>query len=163
MEKSMKVREACPRSRGHARNGDHWRLQKLMVGAANFLKAMETFKSEASTRCLVENARLVAVYFRRTGTMTTSSELEKDIALAREILIAEGCREIYLFGSVAKGSFSSTSDIDIATVGLAKDRFFRAYGTLLSKLHRHVDLVGLDFDTDFGRQLKETGVLTRVA
>jgi predicted nucleotidyltransferase len=95
--------------------------------------------------------------------MTVPRELEKDVSTATRILLAEGCKEIYLFGSIAKGSTTEASDIDIATVGLPKDRFFRVYGTLLSSLHRHIDLVALDYDTDFGRQLKATGTLTRVA
>jgi predicted nucleotidyltransferase len=104
-----------------------------------------------------------AIYSLESDIMAFPKELEADISLATKILLAEGCKEIYLFGSIAKGSFSKTSDIDIATIGLSKEKFFRAYGTLLSKLRRHIDLVGLDYDTDFGRQLKETGALTRVA
>lgn len=55
------------------------------------------------------------------------------------------------------------SDIDIATVGLPKDQFFATYGQMLSEVHRHVDLVALDYDQDFGSRLKEEGLLTRVA
>lgn len=90
-------------------------------------------------------------------------DLKQDIALATEILLGEGCTEIYLFGSIARGTFTSESDIDIATFGLPKRKFFSVYGQLLAKLHRHVDLVGLDYDQDFGRRLKEKELLTRVA
>ena len=89
--------------------------------------------------------------------------LKKDIAVAADILLKQGCKEIYLFGSVARGTFTTDSDIDIATIGLPKQKFFSAYGQLLKKLHRHVDLVGLDYDKDFGQILKEKGSLTRVA
>ena len=90
-------------------------------------------------------------------------DLKADISLATRILLDEGCKEIYIFGSVAKGTFTGDSDIDIATIGLSKSRFFKAYGRLLSKLHRGVDLVALDYDMEFGQYLKETGFLTRIA
>jgi len=128
------------------------------------LDAAKLHDHACGTRPHVVLRPITVVHYTAFGNdMIDSSEFQRDIALATEILLAEGCKEIYLFGSVARGSTTSTSDIDIATVGLPKEKFFKAYGTLLSKLHRHVDLVGLDFDTDFGQQLKETGVLTRVA
>ena len=90
-------------------------------------------------------------------------KIRKEISLATDILMREGCREVYLFGSLASGSYTEKSDIDIATVGLPKQCFFSAYGKLLSFIERHVDLVPLDYDTDFGRMLIEKGTLTRVA
>ena len=90
-------------------------------------------------------------------------QIRKEISLAADILMKEGCREVYLFGSLASGSYTEKSDIDIATVGLPKQSFFSAYGKLLSFIERPVDLVPLDYDTDFGRMLIEKGVLTRVA
>jgi len=90
-------------------------------------------------------------------------DLNRDISIAAEILLENGCKEVYVFGSVAKGSFTAESDIDLAAVGLPKNRFFAAYGRIISKIHRHVDLVGLDYDTDFGDMLKQAGNLSRVA
>jgi len=95
--------------------------------------------------------------------LTLPDDLKRDISLAAEMLLGEGCKEVYIFGSVARGIFTAESDIDIATIGLPKSKFFSAYGLLLSKLHRQVDLVGLDYDQDFGRRLREEGSLTRVA
>jgi predicted nucleotidyltransferase len=90
-------------------------------------------------------------------------DLREDVRKAAEILVGEGCREVYLFGSVATGTFGSDSDIDLATVGLSKDKFFTAYGKVMAAVGRVVDLVALDYDQDFGRRLKEVGPLTRVA
>ncbi len=90
-------------------------------------------------------------------------ELRDDVRTAARILIEEGCREVYLFGSVAAGTFTDESDIDLATVGLSKERFFTAYGRVLAKVRRAVDLVALDYDHDFGHRLREAGTLTRVA
>jgi predicted nucleotidyltransferase len=90
-------------------------------------------------------------------------DLKKAIAAATEILLTEGCREVYVFGSVARGTYTSDSDIDLATVGLPKERFFASYGRILSQTKRAIDLVALDYDQDFGDRLKATGTLTRVA
>jgi len=89
--------------------------------------------------------------------------LREDISTAIEILQRAGCSEIYIFGSLAKGTQRPDSDIDIATVGLPKDRFFATYGHILTQVHRHVDLVALDYGQDFGSKLREVGPLTRVA
>ena len=90
-------------------------------------------------------------------------DLSRDISAAAKILMSDGCREVYVFGSIADGSFTADSDIDLATVGLPKARFFAAYGRILSTLHRHVDLVGLDYGTDFANRLRQVGTLSRVA
>ena len=90
-------------------------------------------------------------------------ELTRDISAATEILVQDGCKEVYIFGSIASGTYTSDSDIDLATVGLPKDRFFATYGRILSTVRRHVDLVGLDYDTDFGNRLRQMGPLSRVA
>ena len=95
--------------------------------------------------------------------LSLPEDLKRDIALATKILIEDGCKEVYVFGSIAKGSYTSNSDIDIATVGLPKQRFFAAYGRILANVRRQVDLVGLDYDMDFGNRLKEVGTLSRVA
>jgi len=95
--------------------------------------------------------------------LTLPEDLKNAISIAAEILLHDGCKEVYVFGSVAKGTFTASSDIDLATVGLPKDRFFASYGRILSKVRRTVDLVALDYDQDFGNRLKAAGTLTRVA
>ncbi len=59
------------------------------------------------------------------------ARLQKDLSDAIEILKRFGATEIFLFGSLARGTSDDASDIDIATVGLPKNRFFAAYGELL--------------------------------
>lgn len=53
-------------------------------------------------------------------------------------------RRVWLFGSLARGTFGWASDIDLAVEGLAEREFFRAVGRLLS-LHSEitVDLVDI--------------------
>src|SRR6056297_1028116 len=95
--------------------------------------------------------------------MEIPEEILKDINTAKEILLSEGVREIYIFGSLVEGDFTERSDIDIATVGLREDRYFKVYGELLMKLSRDFDLVGLDYENDFSRMIKETCRFERVA
>ena len=90
-------------------------------------------------------------------------EIMKDINIAKEILLREGVREIYIFGSIAEGKYTEKSDIDIAIVGLREDKYFKIYGELLEKLTRDFDLVGLDYENDFSKMIKETGKFERVA
>jgi predicted nucleotidyltransferase len=90
-------------------------------------------------------------------------DLKRDISIATDILKQDGCQEVYVFGSIAKGSYTADSDIDLATVGLPKERFFASYGRILAQVRRHVDLVGLDYDNDFGNRLRKTGNLSRVS
>jgi len=94
---------------------------------------------------------------------TLPDEVKRDLSIAAEILKKEGCKEVYIFGSIARGTSTSSSDLDVATVGLVKERFFSAYGKLLSSLKRRIDLVALDYDTEFGQLIRKSGALTRVA
>ncbi len=95
--------------------------------------------------------------------VTLPEEVKRDLSIAAEILKREGCREVYVFGSTARGTSTSSSDLDVAIVGLAKERFFSAYGKLLSSLERRIDLVALDYGTEFGELIRKSGALTRVA
>lgn len=90
-------------------------------------------------------------------------EIKKDLSTATEILLREGCKKIYIFGSLVEGSFTENSDLDIAIVGLKKNKFFKVYGELLEKLNRSVDLVGLDYKTNFSKMILKSGKITRVA
>jgi len=91
------------------------------------------------------------------------AKTQEDIELAKQILLRFGCREVYVFGSLVEGDFDENSDIDIAVVGLAKSRFFAAYGELMEQLRRSVDLIGLDYDDDFSRRVRDTRKIERVA
>lgn len=57
---------------------------------------------------------------------THREDFEKAIRILRE----EGCREIYLFGSIALGEGSENSDLDFGIRGYPKERFFSIYGRL---------------------------------
>ena len=87
------------------------------------------------------------------------SDLEKAI----RILTAEGCNEIYLFGSLAKGQSSPRSDIDLAVKGLRDSIFFEVLGKLLVALNHPVDLLSLEDENRLIALLRKRGEMLRVA
>lgn len=96
--------------------------------------------------------------------MEVHPKYRKDIDEAITILKAEGCTEIYIFGSLAEGGEPRPgTDIDIAVKGLVRSKFFSIYGRLLSSLDHPVDLVDLDGDSPLARVLATKGTLHRVA
>ncbi len=74
----------------------------------------------------------------------------------------EGASAIYIIASVAERSFTESSDIDFAVFGLKEERYISVYGELLEALHHEFDLIGLDYDDDFSRRIKETATFERV-
>ena len=74
-----------------------------------------------------------------------------------------GCREIFVFGSTARGDYRDDSDLDIAVRGIPADQLFAVYGELVTRLSRPVDLVDLDLQKRFGKQLLEGSDMRRVA
>jgi len=87
-----------------------------------------------------------------------TSRIEKAVAALK----AAGAREVYLFGSAAKGALRENSDVDMAVSGLPPEIFFRAMAQASRALGRPLDLINLDRDNPFTRYLKEEGELHRV-
>ena len=92
-----------------------------------------------------------------------AAPIKEDLDRAAEYLKSIGCREIYVFGSAARGDEREGSDLDIAVRGIPADRFFAVYGELMTRLSRPVDLVDLDLQQRFGEQLLADAHLRRVA
>jgi len=82
--------------------------------------------------------------------------------LAARILKTAGSREVYVFGSAAKGDVEKANDIDFAISGLPPERFFTAMGRVQMALPRQIDLVDLDEDNSFTRYLKDEHELVRI-
>lgn len=55
-----------------------------------------------------------------------------------------GAREVRLFGSLAGGEARAESDVDLATRGLAPERYFDALADLMALFGAPVDLVRLE-------------------
>jgi predicted nucleotidyltransferase len=92
-----------------------------------------------------------------------TAELGVLIDKAAEVLKTFGATEVYLFGSVGKGTDTEHSDLDLAVSGIPPKVFFKAMGSTLNVLKREFDLVDLDEKTPFVEYLKSHGELKRVA
>jgi uncharacterized protein len=88
--------------------------------------------------------------------------MKSKIALAAAALKTYGAREVYVFGSLAEGTFTRHSDVDMAVTGLPPEKFFRAMGEAMDILGKPLDLIDLDDDCAFTHFLKMKGKLLRV-
>lgn len=89
-------------------------------------------------------------------------DLQEKIREAAAALKAAGAKEVYVFGSAAKGTLRQDSDVDLAVSGLPPERFFKAMGKARRALRRPLDLVDLDESSLFSQYLREQGQLRRV-
>jgi len=86
----------------------------------------------------------------------------KDIETATSLLKNEGCKEIFLFGSLITGKIRDNSDIDIGIKGLPKGKFFKVYSRLYFDLNNKVDLVDFDVNSDFYSMLNNIGEVVKI-
>lgn len=91
-----------------------------------------------------------------------AEELEVLVARAAAAVKSAGAREVYLFGSAARGEAGEDSDVDLAVAGLPPAVFFRAMGAARRILGRPVDMVDLDESNPFTEHLLASGSLRRV-
>jgi uncharacterized protein len=91
-----------------------------------------------------------------------TDEMKQLIERAVQALKAAGAREVYLFGSAARGQLRAGSDIDLAVSGLPPERFYRAGSQAEDALGRPLDLIDLDEVTPYTQYLKEESELQRV-
>jgi predicted nucleotidyltransferase len=85
-----------------------------------------------------------------------------DIEKAINLLKNEGCKTIYLFGSMVTGKIHPNSDIDIGVKGLPAEKFFKVYSKLYMELDNKVDLVDFDYDNQFYSLLERIGEIVEV-
>jgi len=86
----------------------------------------------------------------------------KDIDIATNFLKNEGCRSIYLFGSLVTGKIHQNSDIDIGIKGLPPEKFIRVYAKLDNNLSNTVDLVDFDENDKFYNLLNSLGEIVEI-
>ena len=67
-----------------------------------------------------------------------------DIEKAAICLKEEGCTAIFLFGSLATGEYTDSSDIDLGIMGLSPRKYIRTYSKLNNIMKNRFDLI--DFD-----------------
>jgi len=92
-----------------------------------------------------------------------NEELMQRIRSAAGILIDAGAKEVFLFGSAAKGQMGFDSDIDLAVSGLPPGKYFTVMSSIDAVLKYPYDLVDLDEDNPFVRHLKGERSLKHVA
>ena len=104
-----------------------------------------TFKSKAA-QFLVTVSKVTDILIKRA---------------AAELKIA-GAKEIYVFGSAARGTGDAASDLDLAVSGLPPSVFYRMGARVSDLIGRSVDLIDLDINTPFTRYLRTENELVRV-
>ena len=93
---------------------------------------------------------------------SVSTETNILIQRAAAELKSAGAREIYVFGSAAKGMGDAASDLDLAVSGLPPSVFYRMGARVSDLIGRSVDLIDLDMNTPFTRHLRTENELVRV-
>jgi predicted nucleotidyltransferase len=86
-----------------------------------------------------------------------------DIDRSCHILRSFGAREVYLFGSLTKGSWNDLSDLDLAVRGLQPAVYFKALGELLANSIHAVDLIDLEDASPFSKRLINKTELVKIA
>jgi predicted nucleotidyltransferase len=84
-------------------------------------------------------------------------EYQGDIKKASNLLKNEGCKAVFLFGSMVNGKIHQGSDIDIGIMGLPPKKFFSVYAHLDKELSNKIDLVDFDLHKDFYVLLNSLG------
>ena len=91
-----------------------------------------------------------------------NDEMRLAVNRAAAVLKELGAREVYVFGSAARGTMRKDSDLDFAVTGLPPRLFFDAMARIVDVVRREVDLIDLDLENPFTRYLREEGALKRV-
>ena len=89
-------------------------------------------------------------------------QYQEDLKKAVEVLQIEGCKEIYLFGSLAAQKSRDSSDIDIGVKGCPVEKFFRIYSHLQDELRHRVDFVDFDQEPEFFQMLSSIDEVVRI-
>jgi predicted nucleotidyltransferase len=87
---------------------------------------------------------------------------QEDIKKANAFLKNEGCKTVFLFGSMVTGKIHDHSDIDIGVKGLPPEKFFKVYSKLYMNLDNEFHLVDFDCDNDFFSLLEKLGEVVEV-
>jgi predicted nucleotidyltransferase len=91
-----------------------------------------------------------------------STETSILIQRAAAELRSAGAREVYIFGSAAKGTDDTACDLDLAVSGLPPSVFYPMGARVSDLIGRSVDLVDLDVNTPFTGYLRSENELVRV-
>jgi predicted nucleotidyltransferase len=82
---------------------------------------------------------------RRVKAEARAARLRAHLPQARQLLIEQyQASRVVLFGSLATGTYSEQSDVDLAVEGLPSDLYFHALADLMALFGVPVDLVRLE-------------------
>jgi len=93
---------------------------------------------------------------------TIPEKYQEDIKKAVIFLKNEGCKAVYLFGSMITGKIHDNSDIDIGITGLPAKKYFRVYALLDKQLSNRIDLVDFDLYKDLYNLLNSLGEVAEI-
>jgi len=93
---------------------------------------------------------------------TIPEKYQDDIKKAVIFLKNEGCKTVYLFGSMITGKIHDNSDIDIGITGLPAKKYFRVYALLDKQLSNRIDLVDFDLYKDLYNVLNSLGEVAEI-
>jgi len=83
------------------------------------------------------------------------AQLQESLQRAAAVLQELGAREVYVFGSAARGTLRPDSDVDLAVSGLPPQVFFRAMSKAADALGRPLDLIDLVISEPLRDRLKD--------
>ena len=86
----------------------------------------------------------------------------KDIQKATKLLKDEGCKTVYLFGSMVTGKVRPSSDIDIGVKGLPPAKFFKTYSKLYMDFDTEINLVDFDSGSQFFSTLEKLNEVVEI-
>jgi len=87
---------------------------------------------------------------------------QEDIEKASIFLKNEGCKTVFLFGSMVTGKICENSDIDLGVKGLPPEKFFSVYSKLYMNLNNDFHLVDFDCENDFFTLLERQGEVVEI-
>jgi len=87
---------------------------------------------------------------------------QKDIEIATNLLKNEGCKSIYLFGSLVTGKNHDGSDLDIGIKGLPEGKFFETCAKIYFAVDNEIDIVDFDTNADFYNLLSRLGEVVEI-
>jgi len=87
---------------------------------------------------------------------------QEDIKKATNLLKNEGCKSVFLFGSMVTGKIHDESDIDIGIKGLSPQKFFSVYAYLDKEVKNKIDLVDFDINKEFYSLLNSIGEVVKI-
>ena len=87
---------------------------------------------------------------------------QEDIRKATNLLKNEGCKTVFLFGSLVTGKIHEDSDIDIGISGLPPQKYLKVYAKLDREVSSKVDLVDFDTNEDLYSLLDSIGEVVAI-